>query len=166
MIQDGFEAAIVFLPSFIQVVAQSYANVFILSSHSHVFGPKHLDVLHGYFGHPLGAPMQLLKLRGEVFDIEGRDLHGDWGGFGYGHRHFDGRRFGLRRTPFGNFIGDLRCIGRGLFFHSFFGLLLLNFVNNFFGNFSNSLSFGLSSCGNHEHGSGSLSTSRRAIARL
>ncbi len=162
VIQDGFEAAIVFLPSFIQVVAQAHANVFVLSGHAHIFRAEHFDVLHGDFGNPLGAAMQFLKFRGEAFHIERRDFHGGWGSFGCGRRSFDGRGFGLGRTPFGNFIRDLRFIGYGLFFDVILGLSPLNFCYSLIYNFG----FGFGCGGNRKHLSCSLRGRRTAVARM
>src|SRR5579863_4027642 len=53
MVVNRAEAAIVFLAGFVEIAAQSAANVFLLASDANIFRPEQFDVLHGDFGHTI-----------------------------------------------------------------------------------------------------------------
>ena len=57
VIHDWFEAAVVFAMSFLNVVFQSDAEIFVLAAQTHLFRPQHFNILHGNFRHPICAPV-------------------------------------------------------------------------------------------------------------
>ncbi len=87
MVVNRAEAAIVFLAGFVQIAAQSAANIFLLAGEANVLRPEQLDVLHRDLSHAIGAAMQVLQLGGQAGDFE--RLSGGDGSFfdvGFGER--------------------------------------------------------------------------------
>jgi len=60
MVNDWFEAAVVFSMSFFNVIFQSDADVSILAAKAHLLRTEHFYVLHRNFCHAICAPVQFL----------------------------------------------------------------------------------------------------------
>ena len=87
------------------------ADVLVLAPNSHFLGTKQFDVLHGDFGYPVRAAMQVSQVIGQRCKIESRRLGG--GRFLRGSFLNGGfrERF-LFLSPFG--IDRRRCVNRGV----------------------------------------------------
>jgi hypothetical protein len=87
MIHDGFETAVVFAMSFLNVVFQSDAEIFIFAAQANLFRPQHFNILHGNFRHPICTSVQFLFLSGKVVDVK---VSGEFAGFFGAGRDGDG----------------------------------------------------------------------------
>ena len=72
VILDRAKTAVVFFACFVEVTAQPFANVFVLTPQLDVLGAQKFDVLHRHFGYAVGAAMQILNFRWKAGQIERR----------------------------------------------------------------------------------------------
>src|SRR5579859_378362 len=57
VIHDGFEASVVFAMSFLNVVFQSDADIFVFAAQANLIRPQHFNILHGNFRHSICTPV-------------------------------------------------------------------------------------------------------------
>ena len=64
VVQNRLKTTIIFFSCLVKIIPELDANFLIFTRLADILGLQHLDVLHGHFGHALGATMKLLKVDG------------------------------------------------------------------------------------------------------
>src|SRR5438105_627271 len=60
MIKDGLKTPVIFFMSFLNIISQTHANVFLFATQPNVVRTEHLNILHRNFGNTVCPPMQIL----------------------------------------------------------------------------------------------------------
>ena len=120
MILNRTETPVVFLAGLIEIGSKSDTDVFVFAPKTNVFGPQKFDVLHGHFGHAIGATMQLLLIRRKAGDVKGRSFGGELR-FGFGSDF--PFRLDCRRGRLDHSGADRSFLARSGRFHFRFGPL-------------------------------------------
>jgi len=74
MVLNRTETPVVLFAGLIEIGSESDTDVFVFAPKTNVLGPQKFDVLHGHFGHAIGAAMQLLLIRRKAGDVKGRSF--------------------------------------------------------------------------------------------
>src|SRR5690242_2819412 len=72
MHQDRLKTPIILFMSFLNIISQTDANVFMFASQTDLVGTEHFNILHGTFGHAVGPPVQILLFRLQGGNIKRR----------------------------------------------------------------------------------------------